>query len=132
MKPAKPVKALTPEKQTENQILNYLKLRGIFCWKNQSVGIYDAKRGVYRKSSNQHHIKGTSDILGILPSGHFLAIEVKNEKGYASPEQKEFIRMINHHGGIAFVARSLQDVVDRFTKKDPNAIINERVNETQS
>ena len=64
------------EKPIENQILNLLKLLGVYCWKNQSVGIYDKAKGVYRKSNNKHHINGVADIIGVI-SGRFLAIEVK-------------------------------------------------------
>jgi hypothetical protein len=99
-----------PEKAIENQILHLLFRRGIFAWKNQSVGIYDPIKKIYRKSNNPFHIKGVSDVLGILPDGRLLAIEVKTETGRVSPEQKEFIARINECGGMAFVARCLADV----------------------
>lgn len=65
---------------------------------------------IYRKSNNPFHIKGTSDILGILPDGRFLAIEVKSATGRLSEEQKFFIFQINANGGKAFMARTIQDV----------------------
>lgn len=107
------------EKDIENNILHFLNsFLGIFCWKNQSTGIYDPVKKIYRKSNNKHHIKGTSDILGVV-SGRFLAIEVKSKTGTLSPEQKEFILRVNEEGGIAFVARSIQDVVTNLTKYFP-------------
>ena len=98
------------EKVIENQIFHYLKKRGIFCWKNDSVGIFDPVKKIYRSNRNPNRIKGVSDILGILPNGRFLAIEVKAEKGRASPEQVEFLSQIERNGGIGILARSLSDI----------------------
>lgn len=100
-----------PEKTIENQILHYLFKQGIFAWKNQSVGIFDPIKKIYRKSNNPFHIKGVSDILGIMPTGRLLAIEVKAKYGKPSPEQVLFIDKINKSGGLAFIAKSLEDVV---------------------
>ncbi len=107
------------EKEIENSILHFLNsFLGVTCWKNQSVGIYDPVKKVYRKSYNKYHFKGVSDILGVI-QGKFLAIEVKSETGKLTPEQKAFIMKINEDGGVAFVARSLQDVVTNLTKFFP-------------
>jgi hypothetical protein len=104
----------TPEKLIENQILFLLFKKGIFSWKTQSVGIFDPIKKIYRRSNNKFHIKGVSDILGILPTGKFLAIEVKSKTGRASPEQIKFINTINDHGGLAFIARSVEDVKEQL------------------
>jgi penicillin-binding protein-related factor A (putative recombinase) len=110
------------EKQIENEILNFLKTMGVFCWKNQSVGIFDPVKKVYRKSNNVHHIKGVADILGII-HGRFLAIEVKSETGSLTTEQKIFLKTINDEGGVAFVARSVEQTLlnlKQFFPKDDN------------
>lgn len=99
-----------PEKAIENQILHFLFKRGIFAWKNQSVGIFDPIRKIYRRSNNPFHIKGVSDILGILPGGRFLAIEVKAKYGKPSPEQVLFLDKITKSGGVGFIAKSVEDV----------------------
>lgn len=57
-----------------------------------------------------------SDILGIMPSGKLLAIEVKTPSGRVSEGQQDFINMVNSHGGVAFVARSVQEAVDNIKK----------------
>ena len=96
------------EKQVENLILQYLNAQGIFAWKNQTVGIYDSSKKVYRKPKNKFHINGVADILGILPNGKFLAIEVKSPKNKVRTlMQKEFIDAINRNGGVAFFADDL-------------------------
>ena len=55
-------------------------------------------------------MKGVSDILGILPDGRFLAIECKSPSGKTTTEQDRFLASVNARGGLAFVARGLDDV----------------------
>ena len=108
----------TLEKGIENAILRFLNKIGVYCWKNQSVGIYDPVKKIYRKSNNAAHIKGVSDILGVI-EGRFLAIEVKSAKGVVSPEQRIFLTRINQEGGIAFVARNVDQVARELYKHFP-------------
>lgn len=55
-------------------------------------------------------VKITQDHVGkTLPV--FLCIEVKTPKGYASPEQKDFIRFMLDNGGYAGIARSTEDAI---------------------
>lgn len=98
------------EKILQNSILMYLNLSGIFCWQTDSTGLYDPIKKTFR-SRGKFKIKGVSDILGILPDGRFLAIEVKYGKNKTTPEQKDFINKIIDRNGIAFVAYSLEDVI---------------------
>ena len=99
------------EKEIENSILEFLAFQNINAWKNNSTGIYDPRVKRFRKKTKYDRI-GVSDILGILPDGLFLAIEVKkNEKEKLRPSQVEFIEQINSSGGIGFVAFSLECVI---------------------
>lgn len=49
---------------------------------------------------------GSSDLIGITPTGRFLAVEIKTSKGRATPEQMRFIEAVRARGGIAGIARS--------------------------
>lgn len=98
------------EKDAENSILDYLRLRRIFCFKVENQGRFCPKRGVYLLKKGPGRLLGVSDIIGILPSGRFFAIEVKAKRGVVSENQKEFIKNITENGGLAFVARSIEDV----------------------
>ena len=101
-------KALQPkEGDIQKGILELLFWKGIFAWRNNTTGVYDPTRKSFRKSNN---LLGVSDILGILPDGRFLAIEVKSKVGRVSLEQTTFLENINRNGGLAFVARSISDV----------------------
>lgn len=110
------------EKQIESGILTYLKLKGIYAWKNNSTGVFDPKTKKFRKNKNPFVLNGVSDILGILPNGSLLAIEVKldnthlTKKTYPTEDQKTFMENINKHRGVAFVARSVEDVASVLSK----------------
>lgn len=93
-----------------------LGIWNIFTWKTKTVGTFDSKLGRFRKSSPMYR-KGVADIIGILPEGRLLAIEVKSQKGRLSPEQKIFLEEINTRGGVAFVARSVSDVEAQFLSR---------------
>lgn len=68
--------------------------------------------------------KGVADILGIMPktfdgqAGKFLAIEVKTPRGRLSKQQADFLNMIARNDGIAMVATSVDDVIDKLNVRD--------------
>jgi hypothetical protein len=86
------------ERDLTKQIRDYLRLKGIFHWKNWGGPIGE---------------KGVPDILGVLPDGKALMIEVKTETGKVSPEQESFIENASRVGAVAFIARSINDVMAR-------------------
>lgn len=107
-------KTKSPTQQLESDITKgirrLLKFLGVMHWKNWS--------------GPMTFPKGIPDILGILPAGvaggpgRFLAIEVKTDKGRVSPDQEKFMELINRSGGLAFVARSVDDVIDTLGVRD--------------
>ncbi len=104
------------EKQVERSILQYLTIKGIYCWKENNVGVFDPVKKIYRRPNSPYIIKGISDILGVLPDGRFLAIEckAKGKKWNVSKEQQSFIDAVNQNGGLAFVADKIEDVVSEL------------------
>lgn len=108
------------EKEIENNILRYLGSVDVFSWKCRTVGTFDTKLGRFRKGSSMYK-KGVADILGICADGRILAIEVKSQKGRLSPEQKIFLSEITSRGGVAFVARSVEDVEAEFLSRGIHA-----------
>ena len=86
------------EKEITREIRAYLRIRGIFHWKVfQTLG----------------STVGCPDIIGIY-KGKMLGIEVKTKSGKLSERQALFIESINMEGGIAFVARSVDDVIQEL------------------
>ena len=51
---------------------------------------------------------GSADLIGWC-RGRFLSIEVKSATGRIRPEQQAWMEAVNAHGGIAFVARSVEE-----------------------
>ena len=91
------------ESEVLKQCLEYLKMRNIFAWRNNS--------GAVKNGKLRFGMPGSSDILGILPNGQFLAIECKREKGgILSDKQVEFLSRIKENGGAALVVHSLNDL----------------------
>jgi len=102
------VKIHTKESYIQSQILDYLKYRGVFCWRNNTgATTYQRKDG--RKQFLRYGATGSPDIIGIF-RGKFLGIEVKNKLGKVTNSQRLFLDRIKAEGGIALVARSTEDV----------------------
>ena len=101
------------ESDVQTACLQYLRLRRIFHWR-QNSGAFKTQSGWFKCCS----IKGVSDILGILPDGRFLAVECKRENGgVVSPEQKEFLLNINANGGVGIVVRSGDELARQLKER---------------
>jgi hypothetical protein len=99
-----PIRARTPEGGIQARILEYLKKAGIDAWRNNTRRIRVGGRLM------EFGKKGSSDIIGLLRGGRFLAIEVKAPGEHPTREQKEFLDMVRRRGGVAILAYSLEDV----------------------
>ena len=96
---------VTPESLVLSGCLHYLQAKGVFHWRN-SVGAVRVGPGRFMRFGR----KGSSDILGCLPKGRFLAVECKALNGRLSPEQREFLEAIRKLGGLSVVVRSWQEL----------------------
>lgn len=108
---------MTPERAIQNEICAYLKLRGAFVFIHDSVGIFDARKGIFRANKSPHRIRGVADVLGIY-KGRPLAVEVKTKTGKVSEHQRSFLESWQQAGGLGMVARSLEDVIDFLNQAD--------------
>lgn len=90
------------ESDIQRNILSYLATRGIVAWRTNSGKV---RNNVYMAP------KGTPDIIGYLPSGRLLGIEVKRPKGVLSDSQKEWIERAEKAGCAVMVAHSVEEVV---------------------
>ena len=52
---------------------------------------------------------GVSDLIGWTEGGRFVAIEVKAPRGRVTDEQKAFLDLVRRSGGLAGVARSVEE-----------------------
>ena len=89
------------ETDIQRDILAYLKLRGICAWRvNAGRASYNIRLAP----------KGTPDIIGYLPDGRFLGIEVKRPGKNPTPVQQEWHDRARESKCCVFVARSIEDV----------------------
>lgn len=79
--------------------------RGAIVWRN-NTGVLPDKRGIPVRFGL---CKGSADLIGIY-LGKFLAIEVKTSKEKLKPEQVDYLNVVRNNGGIAGVARCINDV----------------------
>lgn len=61
-------------------------------------------------------IDGASDLIGWSSTGKFMACEVKTESGKLSDEQINFLMAVHSAGGIAIIARSPEEALDKIQK----------------
>lgn len=90
------------ESDIQRNILSYLATRGIVAWRTNAGYI---KRNVKLAPS------GTPDIIGYLPNGRLLGIEVKRPKGKVSDSQQAWLDRAEQAGCAVMVARSVEEVV---------------------
>lgn len=88
--------------------LRILALKGYCVWRNNTVGIWDPTKKIYRKNSTK---KGVSDIIGFhRHTGRFCAIEIKAGKDRLSEEQAAFLELVKTSGGVSLVVRNSEDL----------------------
>ncbi len=92
------------ESEIQKAILEYLKLKGYFCWRNNSGAFKTERGGFYRMG-----IKGAPDIF-LIKEGRFIGLEVKTRLGTLSEAQEAFKVALEAAGGTYLIVRSLDDV----------------------
>jgi len=94
------------EKDIQKQILDYLKIKRIFHYKNSTTGIYQQKTGHYIPSQSV----GSPDIICVV-DGRYIGIEVKRPGSKLSPHQEAFRDNLQQAGGFYIVAHNVEDVI---------------------
>jgi VRR-NUC domain len=95
------------ETELVRSILELLRLRGVVAWRQNSGAARIPREDGSARFVRFASIRGISDIVGILPSGRFLAVECKIGKNDLTAEQRDFLEMVERNGGAAFVARDV-------------------------
>lgn len=101
---------------------------GAKLFRNQ-VGLYELKDGRKLKSGLG---PGSSDLIGwhsvqITPKmvgrrvAVFTAVEIKTPKGKISDTQQNYIDQVKLSGGVAYVATSREEAVEKLFKESPLA-----------
>lgn len=103
---------MTIRKPTEADVLRaclqLLAVRGVFAWRNNSGNVPVGNRLVRLAPP------GTPDILGILPGGRLLAVEVKTATGKLRPSQRAWAEAARGLGAAVLLARSAGELDDQL------------------
>ena len=112
---------MNPETAIQHRIMLALSGAGCTIWRNEVAGAWVGHQ--IHKDRDQITLtnsrmvvfgvggKGGSDLIGVTPDGHFLAVEVKTPKGKPTKEQVTFIEAVKKAGGVAGIARSPEDAL---------------------
>lgn len=100
----KPKPKQKPEAAIQAKIIKWLETQGAIVLRTNS-GVFVGESG----HRVQGTAPGTSD-LTICWRGRFVAIEVKAADGTVTAKQQRYLDRVNTQGGLAFVARSVDDV----------------------
>ena len=112
----------TPEQILKHSICDYLAIRyrgQMFFWVQESVGIWDSTRKIFKNKRGSYQRNGIPDILGFIIIESipvWFGFEVKTRTGRQSPNQKLFQRDAERLGGFYFIVRSLDDVLFAITQ----------------
>jgi hypothetical protein len=91
--------------------LAYLKVRGIFAWRANSGGTMMGE-GARKRFVRFNGAPGCSDVVGVLPGGRVLALEVKRPGGRPTGKQQLFLDTVRRLGGLALCVHSLEELVE--------------------
>ena len=94
------------------ECLQWLAGHHIFAWRNNTGVLYVGERPV------SYGYIGSSDILAIMPTGRFLAVECKSLTGVQSDNQIRFQEKIESHNGVYILCRSIQELEEQLN--EPN------------
>lgn len=94
-------------------IVRFLNYNGFVAWNVYNGGVYDPKRGVYRKNPTQK--RGVFDVCGFRESdGKHIEIEIKWGRDKMSEFQKLHFERLEKAGAICYVARDLDEFLEWF------------------
>ena len=95
------------ESEIQKRIMDYLKDKDYFVWKNHMEGVRAKSGGGRGRNPNA----GIPDLMA-MKDGELLFFEVKGARGRLSPAQKDWHDEAKRNGFIVHVVYSLDDVID--------------------
>ena len=107
---------MTSERDTQTSILlalshgqtRLLRINAGVAWQGTVIERTEHRLVLARPYAIRLAAPGVSDLIG-WTQGRFVAIEVKASRGRVTDEQKAFIDLVRRSGGLAGVARSIDD-----------------------
>lgn len=108
------------EKVIQTQILQLLGYMGIVAYRI-NAGMLPMGEGRYRRMVRMAP-RGFSDIMGVLPGGRALFIEVKAGKNKPTEAQQMFLEGMRNQGAVAFWANCTEKVEEELREVIGNLI----------
>ena len=109
------------ESEVMQRIMMEAAKNGVILWRNNSGALTDKEGRLVRYGLGNSSIKTnatfkSSDLIGIMPDGKFIAVECKRSdwnhkivEGSREDAQWAFIKFINAHGGVAGFCSSVTE-----------------------
>lgn len=82
--------------------------------------VFRNNRGLFLTLDSKRRVRaglecnGSADLIGWTKDGRFLAIELKSMTGKGTPAQDAFIAAVMAAGGVAFYARSPEEITKKL------------------
>ena len=109
-----PARSAAPlERDIQKAIRQLLRVHPLVAWHGR------INRGAVTDGSSYvqfNDIRGCSDLIGQLRTGHWLAIEVKRPGNKPTADQEEFLDAVACNGGLAFWADCTETVERRLAE----------------
>lgn len=93
------------EKDIQKACLDMLRLKKIFCWKNNTAGIYRKNTGHYIPSQSV----GSPDIFCVV-KGRIFGLEIKVRGGKQSDNQKDWQKVFEKSGGTYILIKGMEEL----------------------
>lgn len=111
---------MTPEGKIKKDVCDWLSWKPfVFFWVQESVGQWDARKGIFRKKKSKYQRNGTPDILLLYKYKAFppvfVGFELKAEKNQLTDSQKQFRADLEAFGSYHFTIRSVEDARNALT-----------------
>ena len=101
------------ERDIQKACLQWLALAKVFAWRNNSAAMVIGE-GPSRRFLRAG-IVGGSDVLGILPGGKLMALEIKRPGGKTTEAQEAFLQRVRDAGGVALVITSVEELIQQVS-----------------
>lgn len=106
---AKKVRRTGKTNSLKRNIVRLLNMSGNSAFINNTVGIWDEGKQLYRRNRDRNAI-GSGDVIAcIKPTGHHAEIEVKTGNDVQSEDQKRYQSRLERAGGTYILVKDLDD-----------------------
>jgi hypothetical protein len=89
------------EAEVQRACVALLESRGVFLWRNNSRVMKVPGKGGRDRLMRMGGGKGSPDLMGLLPGGRFIAVEVKRPGERPRPDQYDWLDRVRSAGGVA-------------------------------